>query len=84
MELFAARTQTSQAGLYGMLVQPEFRGQGLGKYLVCLALQHLQEQMYGQVEAVVLADQVDGRSLLDRVGFTQIDEGWSYTKQLRP
>lgn len=83
MSLFSLRTKAAQAGLYGLQVKPEGRGQGLGKYLLCLVLQHLQEQLYGLVEAVVPDDNQTVRGLFDRLGFTASDQGCTYIKQIK-
>ncbi len=82
MAFFAIKRKTAQAGLYGLVVHPEMRGQGLGKYLLALALQHLQDQMYGQAESVIPADHLTAEKLLTQFGFTVVDEGWTFSKQL--
>jgi ribosomal protein S18 acetylase RimI-like enzyme len=81
MNFFSLRSKVTQAGLYGLEVKPDWHGRGLGKYLLCLALQHLQEQLYGLVEVVVPENQKI-RKLFDSLGFGQVDEGWTYTKTL--
>jgi GNAT superfamily N-acetyltransferase len=82
MGLFAIRTKVPQAGLYGFFIKPELRRQGLGKYLLCLSLQHLQEQMYGRVEVVLPAEHDGSKRMFESVGFVWVDEGWSYAKEL--
>jgi ribosomal protein S18 acetylase RimI-like enzyme len=82
MGLFAIRTKIPQAGLYGFHIKPELRRQGLGKFLLCLALQHMQEQMYGRAEVVLPAEHEGAKQMFESVGFVWVDEGWSYAKQL--
>jgi ribosomal protein S18 acetylase RimI-like enzyme len=82
MGLFAVRTKVPQAGLYGFQIKEELRGQGLGKYLLCQSLQHLQEQMYGRTEVVIPAEREGAKRLFESVGFVWVDEGWSYAKEL--
>jgi ribosomal protein S18 acetylase RimI-like enzyme len=82
MSLFSLRSKIAQAGLYALHVKSDWRGMGLGKYLFCLVLQHLQEQLYGLVELVVPDENQKVRKLFEGLGFGQVDEGWAYTKTL--
>jgi len=82
MTQFVSKSQPPQAGLYGLVVKPEFRGQGLGKFLMAQTLQHLNDQLFQQVETVIPVENTEARSLLKGMGFTLIDEGTSYAKDL--
>jgi len=82
MTQFVGKSQPPQAGLYGLHVIPELRGQGLGKFLMAQTLQHLSDQLFEQVETVIPAENTEARSLLKGLGFTLIDEGTSYAKDL--
>jgi ribosomal protein S18 acetylase RimI-like enzyme len=82
MSLFSLRSKVTQAGLYGLQVKPDWRGMGLGKYLLCLVLQHLQEQLYGLAEVVVPDENQKIRKLSDSLAFGQVDEGWTYAKAM--
>ncbi|HMP15762.1 MAG TPA: GNAT family N-acetyltransferase, partial [Gemmatales bacterium] len=70
------------AGLYALEVHPEFRGQGLAKFLIAQTLQHLNDQLFQNVETVIPIENLEARRLFDAMGFTQIDEGISYAKAL--
>jgi len=83
MNLFSLRTKVAQAGLYGLHVNQEWRGLGLAKYLLCLVLQHLQEQLYGLVEAVVADENQKVRGLFERLGFSPSDKGCTYLKSIK-
>ena len=82
MTQFVGKSQPPQAGLYGLSVKPELRGQGLGKFLMAQTLQYLNDQLFQQVETVIPVENAEARSLLKSMGFTLIDEGTSYAKDL--
>jgi len=82
MTQFVGKSQPPQAGLYGLSVKPELRGQGLGKFLMAQTLQHLNDQLFQQVETVIPVENAEARSLLKSMGFLLIDEGTSYAKDL--
>jgi ribosomal protein S18 acetylase RimI-like enzyme len=82
MTQFVGKSQPPQAGLYGLSVKSELRGQGLGKFLMAQTLQHLNDQFFQQVETVIPVENTEARSLLKGMGFTLIDEGTSYAKVL--
>lgn len=82
MTQFINKSQPPLAGLYGLAVKPELRGQGLGKYLMAQTLQHLNDQFYQNVETVIPKESNEARQLLKAMGFTLLDEGTSYAKVL--
>jgi ribosomal protein S18 acetylase RimI-like enzyme len=82
MTQFMGQAQPPQAGLYGLTVLPELRRQGLGKFLMAQTLQHLNDQMFQNVETVIPVENTEARSLLKGMGFAKIDEGTSYAKDL--
>lgn len=82
MTQFVNKTQPPLAGLYGLTVKPELRGLGLGKFLLAHTLQHLNDQLFQQVETVIPVENTEARSLLQGLGFTLLDEGTSYAKVL--
>lgn len=82
MTQFINKTQPPLAGLYGIQVKPELRGQGLGKFLLAQTLQHLHDQLFQNVETVIPAENAAARNLLKGMGFVMIDEGTSYAKDL--
>ena len=82
MTQFINKSQPPLAGLYGLTVKPELRGQGLGKYLMSQTIQHLSDQFYQNVETVIPQENNEARQLLKAMGFTMIDEGTSYAKVL--
>lgn len=82
MTQFVGKSQPPQAGLYGLSVIPELRGHGLGKFLMAQTLQHLNDQLFQQVETVIPVENSQARTLLQGMGFTLIDEGTSYAKDL--
>lgn len=82
MTQFVNKTQPPLAGLYGLTVKPELRGMGLGKFLLAQTLQHLNDQLFQQVETVIPVENHEARHLLKGLGFTLIDEGTSYAKLL--
>lgn len=82
MTQFVNKSQPPLAGLYGLMVKPEMRGQGLGKYLMAQTLQHLNDQFYQNVETVIPYENNEARKLLIAMGFSKLDEGTSYAKQL--
>lgn len=83
MTPFVSKSQPPQAGLYGLKVKPELRRQGLAKFLMAQTLQHLNDQYFQHVETVIPAENSSARSLFQGLGFTMIDEGTSYAKDLR-
>ena len=82
MTQFNNKSQPPQAGLYGIEVKPEFRRQGLAKFLLAQTLQHLNDQYFQHVETVIPVENTSARLLLQGMGFTLLDEGTSYAKVL--
>ena len=62
-----SKSQPPQAGLYGLSVKPELRRQGLGKFLMAQTLQHLNDQLFQQVETVIPVENAEARSPLETV-----------------
>jgi ribosomal protein S18 acetylase RimI-like enzyme len=82
MTIFGGKGQPPKAGLYGLSVQPAWRGQGIAKYLLCLLLQHLQEQMYAQIEAALPQELAATWKLFEQLAFISADAGWTYSKRI--
>ena len=77
---FSRRWKATAAGWLEMTVTPEYRRQGMGKFLGAIVLRFLQEQFFGLVEAQIPADDPAGDGLLRSLGFQAIDAGWIYAR----
>ena len=81
MEGFGFLWGQPAVGVVGIEVRPEFRRQGLGKFLVTQILRRIQEQYYELVEAQAPEDDGPSVGLLRSLGFTQVDAGRLYERQ---
>ena len=77
---FSRRWGATSAGWLELTVTPEYRRQGMGKFLGAIVLRFLQEQFFGLAEAQVPADDAAANGLLRSLGFQAIDAGWIYAK----
>lgn len=82
MKEYGWRWGAPAAGLFDLQVRSEFRGMGLGKYLLALLVKHLQEQYFGFVEAQVQEREDAVTKLFTNLGFAQVDTGITYQKML--
>ena len=81
MEGFSCLWNQPSVGLNGIEVRPEFRRQGVGKFLVMQVLRRIQDQYYELIEAQAHADDAASVGLLRSLGFTQVDMGRLYERQ---
>jgi len=82
MEGFAQRWGQAAVGLYRLEVEPEWRRQGLARYLLAQAFLYLQDQFYAVVEAQVSPDDEAALRLFQGLGFTQVDVGHRYRRAM--
>lgn len=81
METFNQRWNEHAVGVVELVVEPDVRRQGLGKFLLAQLLRHLHEQFFTLVEAHAPADDPAATGLLRGLGFGQVDEGFTYTRE---
>jgi ribosomal protein S18 acetylase RimI-like enzyme len=81
METFNQRWNEHAVGIVNLEVLPSFRRQGLAKFLLAQLLRHLHEQFFSVTEAHAPADDPAANGLLKLLGFSQIDEGFGYTRE---
>ena len=82
MENYSWRWNYPAAGVIGSFVRPEFRRQGMGKYLFAHVLRYLQEQFFGVVEAQCPQANEPAAALFRSLGFEAIDVGRTYRKEV--
>jgi ribosomal protein S18 acetylase RimI-like enzyme len=82
MESYSWRWNFPAAGVIDLAVRPEFRRQGLGKYLYAHVLRYLQEQFFGVVETQCPEGNVAAESLFRSLGFEVIDVGRAYRREV--
>jgi ribosomal protein S18 acetylase RimI-like enzyme len=76
----STRAQTSGMGMLDLEIAPEERRQGLGTFLVCEALKHLNNSGVYRVETQTMSDNEAAQRLLQKLGFASIREGIFYAK----
>jgi ribosomal protein S18 acetylase RimI-like enzyme len=81
METFNQRWNQHAVGIVNLEVLPSFRRQGMGKFLLAQLLRHLHEQFFSVVETHMTAGDPAATGLLKLLGFTQVDEGFGYTRE---
>jgi ribosomal protein S18 acetylase RimI-like enzyme len=81
MEGFSARWQQPSVGISNVIVEPESRRQGLGKFLMMQVLRHLQEQCFKLAELQVPAENETALLFFQQLGFEQVDTGNVYRKR---
>jgi ribosomal protein S18 acetylase RimI-like enzyme len=81
METFNQRWNEHAVGVVELEVVPDARRQGLGKFLLAQLLRHLHEQFFTLVEAHAPADDPAATGLFRGLGFKQVDEGFTYTRE---
>jgi len=80
MEGFSWRWNQPSVGLTDLVVRPELRRQGLGKFLLAQMLRYLQEQFFGLVEVQTLEQNEAAVKLYRSVGFEQVDVGHAFRR----
>lgn len=82
MENYSWRWNYPAAGIIDSFVRPEFRRQGMGKYLVAHVLRYLQEQFFGVIEVQCQQSNESAAALFGSLGFDAIDVGRTYRKEV--
>jgi ribosomal protein S18 acetylase RimI-like enzyme len=80
MDLFSWRWSQPTVGILEVKVLPEFRRQGLAKFLIAQILRYLQEQYFGLTEVQVPDPNEAAIQLFLSLGFHQVDVGRLYRK----
>jgi ribosomal protein S18 acetylase RimI-like enzyme len=80
LDTFNAIWNEHAVGLLELEVDPAWRRQGLGKFLLSQILRHLQEQFFSLIEMQVPQDNIPGANLLRGLGFTQVDVGHRFRR----
>jgi ribosomal protein S18 acetylase RimI-like enzyme len=80
MEGFSWRWNQPSVGLTDLVVSPELRRQGVGKFLLTLVLRYLQEQFFGIVELHVPQENEAAVKLVRSTGFEQVDIGQLFVR----
>jgi ribosomal protein S18 acetylase RimI-like enzyme len=80
LDTFSARWGQPAVGISQLVVKPESRRQGLGKFLMVQILRFLQEQCFELVELQVPASNDAALLLFQQLGFEQVDTGKVYKK----
>jgi ribosomal protein S18 acetylase RimI-like enzyme len=80
METFSNHWNRHSVGLFDLVMLPEARGQGMGKFLMAQILRHLHEQYFAVLEAHADADNTAAVKLLRGLGFVQVDTGRALRK----
>jgi ribosomal protein S18 acetylase RimI-like enzyme len=81
MEGFSCLWNQPSVGINAIEVPPQFRRQGLGKFLVAQILRRIQEQYYELAEAQAAEDDMASVGLLRSLGFAEVDAGRVYERQ---
>ncbi len=81
MEGFSCLWNQPSVGVCDIDVLPEYRRQGVGKFLLTQVLRRIQEQYYELAEAQAPEDDAASVGLLQSLGFTQADAGRLYERQ---
>jgi ribosomal protein S18 acetylase RimI-like enzyme len=81
MEGFSWRWNQPSVGLTDLLVQPNWRRQGVGKFLLAQILRYLQEQYFGIVEMHTPQGNDIAVKLFRAVGFEQVDTGHAFRRE---
>lgn len=80
MEAYHERRGEPSVGLIDLEVRPEFRRQGLAKFLLAQVFRYLQEQYFSLVEIHAMERNQGAIQLFHALGFEQVDQGLSYQK----
>lgn len=80
MKEYGWRWGAPVAGIIDVNVRSEFRGMGLGRYLLALLVKHLQDQHFGYAQAQVNEGEEHARRIFQNLGFELIDHGVTYQK----
>lgn len=82
MKDYGWRWGAPAAGIVDVKVRGEFRRQGVGRYMLNQLLRHLADQYFGIVEVQVPEKEETGIKMFTALGFTPVDTGVSYVKEL--
>jgi ribosomal protein S18 acetylase RimI-like enzyme len=82
MEGFSWRWNAPAAGILDLVVNPDQRRQGLGRFFLAHILRYLQEQYFGICECHVVASDAAATALLTSMGFDAADAGQVFRKPL--
>lgn len=80
MNFFGQRWEEIAIGFVDLQINPEYRHQGLGKYLISQLLRHLKDQFFTVAEIQVDSSNSIGLSLFQQLGFQTIDQGQQFRK----
>jgi ribosomal protein S18 acetylase RimI-like enzyme len=78
METYTGTWNEHAIGITDIVVPAEVRRQGLAKFLLLQVLRYLHDQFFTVVEIQTRADNTAAVSLLQGLGFTQVDAGHIY------
>jgi ribosomal protein S18 acetylase RimI-like enzyme len=81
METFSMRWNEHAIGFVDLEVDPDYRRQGLAKFLLTQLLRHLQDQFFSMAEVQVPSDNTPALQLVLGLGFQQIDAGRQFRKE---
>jgi ribosomal protein S18 acetylase RimI-like enzyme len=84
MEFHAQTRGERTVGITGLSVDENERRKGLGRTLVSEMMRRLREDLVGQAEVAVRADDPAGLGLFQSLGFTPFDTGVVYRKRPAP
>ena len=82
MEMLAATWGRHACGLIDIWVDPKLRRQGYATFLIGESIRQLQQQQVSLVEFQVVADNPAAASLVEDLGFAQIDRGFVLDKEV--
>ncbi|MEM6331457.1 MAG: GNAT family N-acetyltransferase [Planctomycetota bacterium] len=69
------------AGMHDLYVEPGFRREGLGSYLLAEAFKEVQRRGIAMIEAHTMADNEAALAFYKKLGFTQVDGGTVLRRQ---
>lgn len=80
MATFAQNWGENCVGMLDLQVEPAYRRQGLGKYLLMQVLLHLNQQSFERFEVCVDLENTIGMAMLQALGFTQVETGHCFRR----
>jgi ribosomal protein S18 acetylase RimI-like enzyme len=80
MDSYSQRWQAPAVGILQLHVKPDFRRQGLARFLLSQTFRHLQEQFFALVEAQAPENDELVSKLFKGLGFAPVDRGHVYEK----
>lgn len=82
MEGFSHRWGMPAVGIFGLEIDPAFRRQGLGKWLLAGVLRQVQDQFFELAEMQISENQTSGLQFLKTLGFEAVDRSDTFMKSL--